>query len=84
MWHSVFRTSSDDPDREGSSLRRLGKRSGTDAARGKATFPRAMGETASREAIASILALAREEIACLCRTPRPLLALIDAIASRQR
>src|SRR5439155_1471447 len=51
----------DDLLNAGSSLRRLGKRPGTDAARGKATFPRAMGEASSREAIDSILELAKAE-----------------------
>ena len=74
----------DDLLNQGSSLRRLGKRSGTDAARGKATFPRAMGEAASREAIESILELAKSEIARVCRKPRPLLLLIDAMAARER
>jgi geranylgeranyl diphosphate synthase type II len=74
----------DDLLNQGSSLRRLGKRSGTDAARGKATFPRAMGEAASREAVDSILALAKEEIAGICRKPRPLLLMIEAMAARER
>jgi geranylgeranyl pyrophosphate synthase len=67
-----------------SSLRQLGKRSGTDAARGKATFPRAIGEAASRDAIGQILTLAKDEIARHCPKPKPLLELIDAIAARER
>ena len=74
----------DDLLNAGSSLRRLGKRPGTDAARGKATFPRAMGEASSREAIDSILELAKAEIERVCPKPRPLLTLIDAIAARER
>jgi geranylgeranyl pyrophosphate synthase len=67
-----------------SSLRRLGKRSGTDAARRKATYPRAAGEAASREAIESFLALAKSAIARSRRAPKRLLLLIDAMASRER
>jgi geranylgeranyl pyrophosphate synthase len=67
-----------------SSLRRLGKRPGTDEARRKATFPRAAGEAASRGAIESLLALVRGEIARDCPRPRRLLLLIDAMAARER
>ena len=74
----------DDLLNAGSSLRRLGKRSGTDAARRKATFPRAAGEAASREAIDSLVALARSAIAGSCRAPKRLLLLIDAMAARER
>jgi geranylgeranyl diphosphate synthase, type II len=74
----------DDLLNAGSSLRRLGKRSGTDEARRKATFPRAIGEAQSREAIEQILALAKEEIARHCAKPKPLLDLIEAIATRER
>jgi len=74
----------DDLLNEDSSLARLGKRSGTDAARGKATFPRAIGEAASREAIPQILALAKDEIAQHCAKSKPLIRLIDAIAARER
>ena len=56
----------------------------TDAARGKATFPRAMGEAASREAVESILATAKREMEPLCREPQPLLLLIDELAKRDR
>jgi geranylgeranyl diphosphate synthase type II len=74
----------DDLLNAGSSLSRLGKRSGTDAARGKATFPRAIGEAASRDAIEQILGLARDEIARHCSKPEPLLGLIEAVAARER
>jgi geranylgeranyl diphosphate synthase type II len=74
----------DDLMNERSSLQRLGKRSGTDAARGKATFPRALGEGESRAAIVSILDLAKREIERICAKPAPLLTLIDAIAARDR
>ena len=74
----------DDLLNAGSSLRRLGKRAGSDAARGKATFPRAAGEAGSRAAIGLTLLHVRDEIARLCRKPGPLLALIDAMAERER
>jgi geranylgeranyl diphosphate synthase type II len=74
----------DDLLNAGSSLRRLGKRAGSDAARGKATFPRAAGESGSRAAIGVTLAHVRDEIARACRKPRRLLALIDAMAKRER
>ena len=50
----------------------------------KATFPRAIGEAASREAIPQILALAKDEIAQHCAKSKPLIKLIDAIAARER
>ncbi len=67
-----------------SSLRRLGKRAGTDAARRKATFPAVAGATESRRAIEAYLGLARETIAARCRRPRRLLALIETMARRER
>ena len=74
----------DDLLNAGSSLRRLGKRAGSDAARGKATFPRAAGEAGSRAAIGLTLLHVRDEIALLSRKPGPLLALIDAMGVRER
>ena len=67
-----------------STLKKLGKRSGTDAARRKATFPRAAGEAESREAIVSLLAIASAEIERTCKKPGPLLRLIQAMAARER
>jgi len=67
-----------------SSLRRLGKRAGTDAARRKATFPKAAGVEASRNGVQAFLRLAGSTIAQHCRRPRLLLALIEAMATRER
>ena len=67
-----------------SSLRRLGKRAGTDAARRKATFPKAVGLEESRRATAAYLAVASGTIARHCRRPQALLALIEAMARRER
>ncbi|HEY2955465.1 MAG TPA: polyprenyl synthetase family protein [Candidatus Eisenbacteria bacterium] len=74
----------DDLLNAGSSLRRLGKRGGTDAARGKATFLRAAGEARSRNAIETFLDLAKHMIAGTCRRPRSLLLVVEAMASRER
>jgi geranylgeranyl diphosphate synthase type II len=67
----------------GSSLDKLGKRAGTDAARGKATFPRAVGEARARSEAATFLAGARELVEH-CTRPARLLELIDRIAERDR
>ena len=74
----------DDLLNAGSSLKKLGKRPGTDAARRKATFPRAAGPDESREAVVSLLAISAAEIERACRKPRPLLGLIAAVAARER
>jgi geranylgeranyl pyrophosphate synthase len=67
-----------------SSLRRLGKRAGTDAARRKATFPGAVGVEASRHGVAAFVRLASGTIVEHCRRPRLLLALIEAMSARER
>ena len=67
-----------------SSLRRLGKRAGTDATRRKATFPSLVGVEESRHAVDAYLALAGDTITEHCRRPRPLLALIESVAKRER
>ena len=67
-----------------SSLRRLGKRAGTDAARRKATFPKTVGVQASRHGIAAFVQLARGTISKHCRRPRLLLAIIEAMTARER
>ena len=67
-----------------SSLERLGKRAGTDRARGKATFPAVAGEVESRAAIPAFLARARLQILANCPRPDGLLRIVDAIAGRTR
>ena len=74
----------DDLLNAGSSLRRLGKRAGTDAARRKATFPKAVGVRVARQSVAAFLELASSTIVEHCRRPRALLALIEAMAQRER
>jgi len=67
-----------------SSLRRLGKRTGTDAARGKATYPRAAGVEAARRRERALLDSAGKIIRMHCLRPTPLLALLATIAVRER
>ncbi len=67
-----------------STLRRLGKRPGTDAKRGKATFPRVAGEAESRAAVVELLARVDREIRSRCRRPAPLIEIITAVAGRER
>jgi geranylgeranyl diphosphate synthase type II len=74
----------DDLLNAGSTLARLGKPAGTDAARGKATYPRAVGEEAARRAADAELRGARRLIEGSCVRPRNLLALIDLTATRAR
>jgi geranylgeranyl pyrophosphate synthase len=74
----------DDLLNAGSSLARLGKRSGTDAARGKATFPRAVGVERSVLEAAVLLADVQRTVRAQAARPRVLLSLIDAVAKRDR
>lgn len=74
----------DDLLNAGSTLRRLGKRTGTDAARGKATYPAAAGAERARAEAADLLRAVEAAIARECRKPRRLLALIAATAVRER
>jgi len=74
----------DDLLNAGSTTRRLGKRAGSDAARGKATYPRAAGEAASRAAVAVRLAYVTALVRADTRRPRRLLALLGTIAGRDR
>jgi geranylgeranyl diphosphate synthase type II len=67
-----------------SSLRRIGKRAGTDAARGKATYPGAAGRTAALRRERLLLRSAKGIIVTHCERPARLLALADAIAVRDR
>jgi geranylgeranyl pyrophosphate synthase len=74
----------DDLLNRAATLKRLGKRGGTDEARGKATYPRAVGEErAAREAERLFLA-ARKRIRAMGPGARPLEALVLRIAARDR
>jgi geranylgeranyl diphosphate synthase type II len=66
------------------SMKTLGKRTGTDAARGKATYPRAVGRVEAERAAAMSIRLAREQVAAFGPRARPLLRLIDLMARRER
>ena len=72
----------DDLLNAGSTLARLGKRAGTDAARGKATYPRAVGSERARADAAALIAGVRGVVGTRSARTRPLLALIDAVALR--
>lgn len=74
----------DDLLNAGSTLRRLGKRPGTDAARGKATYPVAVGEKRARAEGARLMRAVRGAISRSCENPDLLLQLIDATARRER
>jgi geranylgeranyl diphosphate synthase type II len=67
-----------------SSSSRLGKRAGTDAARGKATYHRVAGRAAALEKEQALLRSARNIIETHCPRSARLLALTDAIALRDR
>ena len=74
----------DDLLNRGSSLRVLGKRGGTDEARGKATWPRAVGEARARRDAARLLAGVEAEVGRLGAAAAPLATLIAEIGSRTR
>ena len=74
----------DDLLNAGSSLRKLGKRTGTDAARGKATYHRAAGRAAALEKERSLLRSARIILEAHCSRPARLLALLATLAARER
>jgi geranylgeranyl diphosphate synthase, type II len=74
----------DDLLNRGSSLARLGKRAGTDEARGKATWPAAVGEQAAARDCARLFAGVRRTVAAMGPEGRPLGALVEAIARRER
>jgi geranylgeranyl diphosphate synthase type II len=67
-----------------SSLARLGKRAGTDHARGKATYPRAVGLEAARIEARRRIAKALAAAASLGPRARNLVQLIEATARRDR
>jgi geranylgeranyl diphosphate synthase, type II len=66
------------------SLRTLGKRPGTDAARGKATYPAAVGEARAKHEVATLLKTVRGALARRCAKPERLLKLIEGLARRER
>jgi geranylgeranyl diphosphate synthase type II len=66
------------------SMRSLGKRPGTDAARGKATYPAAVGESRARREAIGLLRAVRAALARRCARPERLLNLLEALAKRQR
>ena len=74
----------DDLLNAGSSLKTLGKRAGTDAARGKATWPAAVGEKRARSEAQRIMKSVEAAIERTCERPRLLMQLIAATAHRQR
>jgi len=74
----------DDLLNRASSLARLGKRAGTDDARGKATYPRAVGEARARAAADGLFRRALRGIESLGPSARPLAALVRATAKRDR
>ena len=65
-------------------MRSLGKRPGTDAARGKATYPAAVGESRARREAIALLRVVRGSITRRCAKPARLLALLEALAKRDR
>jgi geranylgeranyl diphosphate synthase type II len=67
-----------------SSLEELGKRTGTDAARGKATYHRAAGRAAALRREQLLLRSARGIIETHCPSPERLLTLLEAVAVRER
>jgi len=74
----------DDLLNAGSTLSTLGKRPGTDAARGKATYPVAVGEKRARAECARLMRVVRGALERTCERPALLLQLIDATARRER
>ena len=67
-----------------SSLATLGKRAGTDAERGKATYPRAVGERRAEATRARLFDAARRVVARLGARGAVLAELIDRVAARER
>jgi geranylgeranyl pyrophosphate synthase len=74
----------DDLLNAGSTMRALGKRAGTDVARGKATYPAAVGESRARREAIGLLRAVRGSITRRCAKPDRLLKLIEALAKRER
>jgi len=74
----------DDLLNRGSSLAALGKRAGTDAERGKATWPAAVGDARAARDRDRLFARADRAVAALGPRGRALGTLVDAIARRTR
>jgi geranylgeranyl diphosphate synthase, type II len=74
----------DDLLNAGSSLARLGKRAGTDAARGKATYPRAVGEKRARHAAARLYLRVLTAIERMGPDAENLGRLVIAVGERER
>jgi geranylgeranyl diphosphate synthase type II len=73
----------DDLLNEGSTLRALGKRSGTDRRRGKATYPSAVGAEAARHEAERRLHAAQREARALGPRASGLLALLEFLSRRE-
>jgi geranylgeranyl diphosphate synthase type II len=67
-----------------SSLRRLGKRAGTDRARGKATILSLLSEEQTRAKLALAFDLVRDDVRRRFRRPDPVLRVVNAVADRSR
>lgn len=74
----------DDLLNSGSSLKTLGKRVGTDAARGKATYPAAVGEAKARAEATRILRTVESALSRSTTRPTLLLELIAATGRRDK
>ena len=74
----------DDLLNRGSTLAQLGKRAGTDEARGKATWPAAVGMTRAALDRERLFARTRRTLDALGARAAPLAALVEAIAQRER
>ena len=66
------------------SIQKLGKRPGTDAARGKATYPAAVGEARAKKEVAALLKAVRNALTRRCANPERVFKLIEAVARRER
>jgi len=73
----------DDVLNAGSTLKRLGKRGGTDAARGKATWPRAVGYPQAIVDAAALHVTIAERLASLGPRARKLRRLVAALSARK-
>jgi len=74
----------DDLLNAGGTMRTLGKRPGTDAARGKVTYPAAVGESRARREAIGMLRAVRGSLARHCARPDRMLRLVEALAKRER
>ncbi|NOT35522.1 MAG: polyprenyl synthetase family protein [Candidatus Eisenbacteria bacterium] len=74
----------DDLLNSGSSLAKLGKRTGTDVARGKATYPGAVGEARARSDAQSLLSNVSASLAGIGARGKLLRHLVQSVAERDR